>query len=136
MAEETTDKPLEFNPDEEFASLYANNTQFESTIWDLKLIFGQVDLAKSAIEQHTAVALPWPHAKIAAYYLLVNVIIHQANNGPILLPSAALPTPPDLTLIPEGDVKAKNVAKYIRWVHEQLYGSNPYIPPGMYPEKI
>ena len=90
-----TDKPLESKRDEEFASLYVNNTQFESTLWDLKITFGQVDLAKSAIEQHTAIALPWPHAKIAAYFLLINIIFHEAGNGRIFLPGSVVPKRPD-----------------------------------------
>ena len=123
------DKPLEFKRDEEFTSLYANNTQFESTLWDLKMLFGQVDLAKSAIEQHTAMALPWPHAKIAAYYMIVNVILHQSNNGNIFIPPNIVPKRPDVNDPEIPDDNGRQVVAYLAWVHDQIFGATPYIPP-------
>ncbi|HTB12832.1 MAG TPA: hypothetical protein VK752_14725 [Bryobacteraceae bacterium] len=123
------DKPLDFKRDEDFTSLYSNNVQFESTLWDLKLLFGQVDLAKSVIEQHTAMAVPWPYAKIAAYYMMVNVILHQSNNGNIFIPPNVMPTRPnpDDPTIP--DDNGRQVVAYLGWVHDQVFGTDPYIPP-------
>ena len=122
------DKPLEFKRDEDFTSLYANNTQFESTIWDLKLTFGQVDLANSAIEQHTAMALPWPQAKLAAYYMLVNVTIHQANNGLIFIPPLTLPKRPDPSDPTIEGLNGKKLVEYLAWIYDQFFGSKPYVP--------
>ena len=123
------DKSLEFKRTEEFESLYANNTQFESTLWDLKLTFGQVDLAQSAIEQHTSMALPWPHAKLAAYYMLVNVTIHQANNGLIFIPPSVIPKRPDPSDPTIEGPNGKKLVEYLGWIHDQFFGSNPYVPP-------
>lgn len=122
------EKPLEFKRDEDFTSLYANNTQYESTLWDLKLIFGQVDLSKSAIEQHTAMALPWPHAKLVAYYMLINVAVHQAQNGTIVIPPSVLPPRPN-PLDPSVEPVGKRVVEYLAWIYDQFFGDNPYIPP-------
>ena len=124
---------LEFKRDDEFASLYANNTQFESTLWDLKLTFGQVDLAASKIEQHTAIALPWPHAKIAAYFLVVNVMFHQAQNGGIYIPESVIPLRPDPSN-PALDANGKKTTQYLAWIHDQFFGPNPYVPPDLEPK--
>ena len=50
---------LDLRRDEEFASLYANNVQLESSVWDLKIMFGQLDQAKgpNVINQHTAMTM-------------------------------------------------------------------------------
>jgi hypothetical protein len=122
-------RPLEYTRDEDFVSLYANNTQFESTLWDLKLTFGQVDLANSKIEQHTSMVLPWPQAKLAAYYMLVNVTIHQANNGLIYIPPAVLPKRPDPSDPTIEGPHGKRLVEYLGWIHDQFFGSNPYVPP-------
>jgi hypothetical protein len=123
------DKQLQIQRSEEFESLYANSVQFEASVWDLKVLFGQVDQAKSCIEQHTAVSLSWLQAKIAAYFLVVNILIHQAQIGAINVPPAVLPPrpdPSDPTIEPY-----KAVAEYLAWVHDQFFGSDPYVPPNV-----
>lgn len=115
---------------EEFESLYANNLHFEASVWDLKLIFGQLDQAKSCIEQHTAITMPWVHAKIAAYYLLVNILVHQAQEGHIDLPARVLPARPDPSA-PEVEASARPAVEYLAWVHDQFFGPNPYVPPSV-----
>jgi hypothetical protein len=44
-----------FRRDPDFATLYANNIRFEASVWDLKLLFGLLDLSKptNIVEQHT-----------------------------------------------------------------------------------
>lgn len=122
-------KPLDYKRSEEFESLYANNTQFESTLWDLKLIFGQVDLAQGAIDQHTAIAMPWPQVQIAAYYLLINLNIHQANNGKIFIPPGVLPPRPDPEDPSVEGQNGKKLVEYLAWIHDQFFSATPYIPP-------
>ncbi|HEY1219527.1 MAG TPA: hypothetical protein VGF03_11360 [Bryobacteraceae bacterium] len=121
---------LDFRRNEEFASLYANNVQFESSVWDLKIMFGQLDQAKgpNVIEQHTAMTVSWPEAKIAAYFLLVNIIGYQSANGPIQIPSVVVPPRPD----PNNaslDEAGKKVIEYVAWIHDQFFGPNPFVPP-------
>jgi hypothetical protein len=119
-----------FRHGDDFESLYANNVQFESSVWDLKLLFGQLDQAKSGVEveQHTAITLPWYQAKIAAYYFLVNVIINQEEQGRIALPARVVPPRPNPNA-PEVSTSAKIAVEYLAWVHDQFFGSEPYIPP-------
>ncbi|MGA2327762.1 MAG: hypothetical protein ABSH05_15880 [Bryobacteraceae bacterium] len=115
---------------EDFEALYANNIQFETSVWDLKLIFGQLDQGKSCVEQHTAITLPWVHAKIAAYYFLLNLVFQQAIEGPINVPARVVPPRPDPSA-PDVEVAAKPTLEYLAWLHDQFFGSNPYVPPNV-----
>ncbi|MGA2148679.1 MAG: hypothetical protein ABSH49_27360 [Bryobacteraceae bacterium] len=133
MPDDPTEKPLEklaFTRDEDFVSLYANNVQYEPSVWDLKMVFGELDQSKgpSAVEQHTAITLSWPEAKIAAYFMLLHIVGHQARNGFIQLHNSVIPPRPD----PEGptvEVNDKDLVRYFAWVHEQFFSGHPYLPP-------
>jgi hypothetical protein len=57
----------------DFESLYSNNFAFESSVWDFKIIFGELDQTLGVIEQHTAMTLPWSGVKLLIYYLETNV---------------------------------------------------------------
>ena len=119
---------LELIRTEDFENLYANNVRFESTLWDLRLILGQVDLAAKQLTQHTAVNIPWPQVKIAAYYMLINLVIQQALNGNVFIPNNVMPHRPDpsdasASLYPSGTVE------YLGWIHDQIFGSDQYVPP-------
>jgi len=82
----------------ELTADYANNTFFESTVWDLKILFGEFSVRNNSIDWHTSVTLPWAQAKLTAYYLLMNVAFHEISQGPIHLPQPVLPpAPPELT---------------------------------------
>jgi len=122
------DKDIKLRRDEEFESLYANNVNFESSVWDLKMIFGQLDQEASAVTQHTAMTLPWSTSKIAAYYMLVNLLVHQADNGAITIPARVVPPRPDPES-PTVEPHMKPVISYVAWIHDQFFGINPYVPP-------
>src|SRR5947209_3194715 len=79
---------------EDFGTFYANNVRFESSLWDLKIIFGQLDQSSrpNAIEQHTAMTVTWVQAKLMAYYLEVNLAVFETDNGYIRVPLALTPT--------------------------------------------
>jgi hypothetical protein len=83
---------------EEFVSTYSNNVFFEQTVWDLKFIFGELDLSQGIVDQHTGVTVPWTIAKLTLYYLATQIAGHEIVNGKIHLPEAILPAePPPLT---------------------------------------
>jgi hypothetical protein len=92
MAEQRELPPVHRTSD--FVSRHANNARFESYGADLKMLFGQSDLSsgKEVVEQHTAITVSWQEAKIFAYYLLVQLVMYEAQIGqpitvhPILLP--------------------------------------------------
>jgi hypothetical protein len=76
---------------------YANNTLFEPSVWDLKIIFGEFIGRTSSVDWHTSITIPWAQAKLMAYYLAINVAFHELNQGfPIHVPTVMLPpeTPP------------------------------------------
>ena len=105
---ELKNKGIDFRRDpEDFAARYSNNAYFESTIWDLKITFGQTDIAlgPNVIIQHTAITLPWSYAKILWYLLHSQIVAHEAEYGHIPVPEKILNPP--LETIPEE--MAKNV---------------------------
>jgi hypothetical protein len=102
MDEPSTNKQL--RPEaEDFESDYANNTFFNSSIWDLKIIFGELSGVRQGVDWHTAITLPWAQAKLMAYYLAINIAGYELEHGPIRIPSAMIPTeppPPDKDFAP------------------------------------
>lgn len=65
---------------------YANNVAFESTIWDLKLIFGEYSDHDKSVEWHTSITIPWAQAKLMQYYLQINVEYFESQHGKIEVP--------------------------------------------------
>ena len=128
MSDEPSD--LKFERSEEFVSLYANNVRFESSVWDFKLVFGELEQGKgdALVEQHTAITLSWPQTKVLAYFLTINTLIHQSQNGHVHIPNSVKPPRPDpgnTDLDPAG----RAVFEYLAWIHDQFFGSDPYVPP-------
>ena len=71
-SEETIKIADQFTRAQEFLARYANNVNYETSVFDLKIVFGELvqPLGKKAfIEQHTSVTLSWLEAKIAALFL-------------------------------------------------------------------
>ncbi|MEO8657934.1 MAG: hypothetical protein ABI693_05660 [Bryobacteraceae bacterium] len=107
----------------DFVSRYANNMQVETSAWDLKLIFGQLDQSTGSlqVEQHTTITLPWAHAKVATYFLAINLAYQQHVNGNILLPPAVVPPRPDPSALGQRNVP-EDLIQYLLWLHDQFFG--------------
>jgi hypothetical protein len=79
---------------EDFSTRYANNVYLEPSTWDLKFIFGQLDLSldptKELILQHTAITLPWSQAKMLLYLLQVHIPMHEAQMGRVPVPTGLI----------------------------------------------
>jgi hypothetical protein len=73
---------------------YANNVFFSPNIWDLKILFGELSGTKQSVDWHTSITLPWAQAKLMAYYLTVNIAVHEQQSGPIRVPESMLPPEP------------------------------------------
>jgi hypothetical protein len=108
MADESTPPPLPAPPvvverTANFVSTYANSAIIEGTAWDLKVTFGQIDqvAGQPLIKQHLAVSIPWAQAKLAVYWLQVQIIAHELDLGkkiairPDTVPSVPLPLTPE-----------------------------------------
>ncbi len=78
-----------------FLERYANNVRFESSVWDLKLIFGQLDQTTKplTIRQHTTINVPWAQVKLMAYLCFVNATLHELRNGVVSIPEGIIPPP-------------------------------------------
>jgi hypothetical protein len=80
--------------EEDLSVEYANNAFFAATVWDLKIIFGELSGFKPEIDWHTSITLPWAQAKLMAYYLQVNVAAHELRMGKIPFPDSMVPPEP------------------------------------------
>lgn len=99
--EANPEKPtdLGYERTDDFRSVYANNAYFESSAWDLKIVFGQLDQPvgqPAKIRQHIAITIPWTQAKLAVYYLRLHVEAIEIQNGKISIREDLLPPEPTL----------------------------------------
>ncbi len=112
-----------------FEERYANNVFFESSYWDLKLVFGILDQSAKPhpTNIHTTVNIPWVQAKMCAYVMLVNVLMQERFNAEaIRVPSGLIPTPlenalPELAATPDG----AELVRVLKTIHEALFGKQP-----------
>src|ERR1039458_6259205 len=92
--------PIEYKrlPDDKFFEEYANNVFLEPTVWDLKLIFGNIDQAKgpNTVVQHSAIRLPWSQIKVGIYFLQFHLAVHEQLFGRVFVPKGIVnqPHPP------------------------------------------
>ncbi|HXM44212.1 MAG TPA: DUF3467 domain-containing protein [Bryobacteraceae bacterium] len=90
-------QPNAFMPGEEFSEDYANNFNFEHTVWDFKIIFGQLDQTSGKphnVNWHTSMTMPWGVAKLLCHFLLLNIVAHELQCGPIHIPPEVMPPAP------------------------------------------
>ncbi len=83
----------EYQKTEDFATVYANNVRYESSVWDLKMIFGDLDQSqgKEVVQLHTFVSIPMIKSKIIADMLRLNVEAYELDNGNIDVPIRVIP---------------------------------------------
>jgi hypothetical protein len=106
-------------------SVYANNTHVEPSVWDLKVIFGQLEQRAdaAAVDWHTSVTMPWAQAKILGYYLLGNIAIHERADGPVGVPANVTPPKPFVPSDEEikKDPRSKEIYEQLTRLHSQLF---------------
>jgi hypothetical protein len=87
---------------EDFAALYANNVQPEASVWDLKVTFGILDQTSqpNKVVQHTSINLPWLQVKILSYLIRANLLIHEYQNGKVVVPASVMPPDPEKLELP------------------------------------
>src|SRR2546426_1399219 len=116
MAEQSS-KPIE---------TYANSVTFESSFWDLKCRFGQIDQSSETIttEPRANVTIPWTQAKLISYYLQVNLIIHEAQVGKIKLRTDVLPPEFEMSAEQlEKDATLRTTVERLRKLREEFIAS-------------
>ncbi len=100
---DSVESESETNDLDDVIPVYANNVRFEMTVWDLRILFGQLmpsSEGKGLVDWHTDVTLPWAQAKLMHLYLGMNLTLYERENGKIAIPAAVLPAP--LSMPPEG----------------------------------
>jgi hypothetical protein len=103
-------------------SRYANNVHFELSVWDLKLIFGELEQheGKEIINQRLAVTIPWLQAKILSLFLQLHVAFYEAWQGKINVPPQFRPRLPPPEQEASIDPNARATTEAIRKKIEQL----------------
>ncbi len=117
---------LQYERTENFTSVYANNALFQPSAWDLKIIFGQLDQAsgKDIVKQQVAVTIPWAQAKLALYYLRLQVEAMEIQSGKIPIRGDLIPPePPPLTPEQEGIPGSKKILEIIQKLREEFIAS-------------
>lgn len=104
---------------DELKHFYANNVRFETSGWDLKLLFGQLQQhgGQAHIEWHTAMTLPWRQAKLMSYFLQLNLALYESNNGKIHLPESMVPVAPAAT-----DERTEKVKRLATELLDEMFG--------------
>ena len=125
MDEQTPRPDIKLERTENFVSRYANNLRFESSVWDLKVIFGELDQSQGdeLVHQHTLITLPWTTVKLLIYFLRVNLTLHERQNGKVKMASSVWPAPLDRTKIPPDvtdDPQFKAAAEVIAKLREEF----------------
>lgn len=99
---EKTVNAMQAHADEEVSSDYANSILVLPTLFDAKLIFGELKpFLRPGVDWHTVVTIPWVQAKMLIYYLTVTVAAHELDNGSINIPSQLMPPEPPPPPTPE-----------------------------------
>jgi hypothetical protein len=133
QATQATPRPAQVERSEHFFSTYANTIFFEATAWDLKLIFGQVEQMTSnppnpptgKVMQHLAVTIPWPQAKLALFWLRVQVEAAEITvKAKIPIRSDLIPPEvPALTPEQENDPNVREFQELYRRLREEFLAS-------------
>jgi hypothetical protein len=120
---------IDFSKSQDFANTYANNVFFESSFWDLRMIFGQNDqqLGLNAVVQHTAVTIPWPQVKVMKYFLDSHLLTYETQNGRIHIPPNIIPAVPDELPkeVEELDPKAREIWDAVKATYDSFIKANP-----------
>jgi hypothetical protein len=114
--------PADIHRAPEFVNRYANHVVLQAAIWDVKMLFGQLDqtVGKNAVVQDTAVTLPWTQVKIFSYLLQQQLIAHELQFGRIIVPQGIVAAPQD---IPEEVKNQVPVLAEVETAVKSLYGA-------------
>jgi hypothetical protein len=78
---------------DDFTARYANYSHLESSLWDVKIYFGQTDQAagQNVVPVNAAITLPWPQIKVLSYFLQIHLAGYELENGRIKIPAGIIP---------------------------------------------
>ena len=131
MASEKTTpqtKAIPYKKSEDFEERYSNNVLLESSLWDLRLIFGKLDqqVPGNVIDQFCAITLPWAQAKVLHYFLGIHLAGHELHNGRVQIPTGIIPAVPDsLTADFASDPKSQEIHDVFKAAYDEFIAENP-----------
>lgn len=107
-AKPKTAEQVGFQRVEDFVERYANHAYYLPTAWDLTVIFGELQRDSNkpstpeytVVEQHTSITISWPEVKMMSFYLQIQILAHELDDGTINIPTRVLP--PELSLEEKG----------------------------------
>jgi hypothetical protein len=94
--QETLRPKLEYvvpDPESDLFTTYANNVQLGSTVYDMRMIFGELVEAttdKFVIEQRAHITVSWLQAKILSEMIARLVAVYESQHGEIKIPPGTL----------------------------------------------
>jgi hypothetical protein len=80
---------IEHSESADFMKVYANSAQVQTSVWDVRLIFGEMEVTqgRATVENSLMVIMSPQHAKALASALSNNIISYEQKIGEIKLPA-------------------------------------------------
>jgi hypothetical protein len=116
------------NRNDNFVSRYANNVLFEGNAWDLKIKFGQVETVsgETRVKATAEISIPWAQAKLAIYWLRLQVEAMEIQSGKIALRKDVLPPElpePEVLTSGEPDPDAVRMHEFAKKVRAEFFAN-------------
>jgi hypothetical protein len=119
---------LQYRRTDDFVKSYANNAYYESSAWDLTIVFGQLDQvvgSPAIIRQNIAITIPWAQAKLLSYFVRLHVEANEVQNGKVSIrPDLLPPVPPALTGEEAKDPNAQKLFELATKLREELIANS------------
>jgi hypothetical protein len=106
----------------DFPEIYSNQIFYESSVWDLKILFSILDQSGPAAVTRTraAVTVPWAQVKLMLYFLQVQLWAHEVDHGPVAVPRQVRPE--DLDIPTEASPEIQEVFKRAKQLSAEIFG--------------
>jgi hypothetical protein len=118
---------IDLRRSDSLANVYSNHTHLESSGWDVKIIFGEIDqsIGPNTVVQHTAITMPWGQAKILAYFLQIHLAAHEVALGRVQIAPNIIPNIPEPGKEEKDLPKAKQLYEIWTKLHDDFMAANP-----------
>ena len=121
---------IDFEKADNFKDSYANNVLLQSSLWDIRLIFGNLDqqISMNTVVQYESVTLPWAQAKVLHYFLGMHLASHEINNGRIQIPPGIIgpiSEHPPAEVVKLAPPKMEEVHEALKKIYQDFISENP-----------
>jgi len=103
--------------------VYANTSVLELSVYDLKILFGQIEqhTGRTVVDWHTAVTMPWMHVKILLYWLRLQLSWYEATYGTVKVPDVVRPPVPEMS--EDATIVTKEYVESMQKLHVEIFGT-------------